>query len=551
MSDCPQIVVSVPAAPSCSISVPATPVLQLCAGNAGGGTNVIVTGSEAMALANFTGIGSVTVSRDGSLVIVSGLAGVAESQLNSLSGFTTGISGALAAMMATQGQGVTSINAISGALNISGAGNLSVGVDGLTIIISGDTGAYANFATLSQLAETGATLYGLVTGLSGQNALDYATLVGLAATGSANWAYTQEVSSNLVATGGALYSLVVGASGVLQSQLVATGNAAVGHSNGIGEILSGNLTNSGVQLAQALSNASGVLESLLYSNTNPSGFITSGQTGQFASTTSLAQSGAEIGNKIDSLSGFAIDASGALQALIAVAGPQIRVTGSSAIAVANFTGVSGTNITVVGDQIIVTSSAVSSAPTGTFIFRTAITSGVSGQFIQFPASLSSNPRVLGTLNNSLDNTIVPFQISGIVSSGFWAIFANEISNSGYFLDAMGAATDTGLAATVFVTNNTYNAGSGDFATAAQFNALSGSLQAFQVNVATGIDSLSINYPLPFSTVPIVTPTLLVTGFITYLINLRSVTSTGFSLSFSDVIAESGVSIDVIAKLPSP
>lgn len=168
-------------------------------------SNVQVTGSALIYQANFSGIGGTQVVRSGNYVLVSGGAGgggsVTQGQLDSLSGFTTGMSGYLQSQITMASAGVTSVNGRSGALNIIGSGGISVITNGQNIIISGG---------------------------------DWAT------------------SGNLQATGQTLYLMLTGESGALLATIVASGNAAVAHANGIGINLSGNLTQTGVALGSQI-----------------------------------------------------------------------------------------------------------------------------------------------------------------------------------------------------------------------------------------------------------------------------------------------------------
>jgi hypothetical protein len=64
----------------------------------------------------------------------------------------------LLSQISASSAGVGSLNGLSGIVSISGLGNVSVSLNGQNIRVSGDTGAYANFATTSNLALTGANI---------------------------------------------------------------------------------------------------------------------------------------------------------------------------------------------------------------------------------------------------------------------------------------------------------------------------------------------------------------------------------------------------------
>lgn len=202
------------------------------------------------------------------------------------SGFVTGISGALQAMMGST-TGVISLNGTTGAINLTGAGNVTVFRTNQLITISGlnsgevsqaqlnafsgyvdfqdaTTGRaavlYASGAsgalqaqinslpTATQLAQTGSDLYRLLTGESGQGVIDYAT------------------KTNLALTGSNLYAALTGMSGqgvidyATKVQLTQSGINLIGYANGIGANLSGNLTQTGILLITRDSSISGVLQ---------------------------------------------------------------------------------------------------------------------------------------------------------------------------------------------------------------------------------------------------------------------------------------------------
>ena len=99
---------------------------------------------------------------------------------------------------------------------------------------------------------------------------------------------------------------------------------------------------------------------------------------------------------------------------------------------------------------------------GAYIFRTTINSGVNQQYITFPAELDQNARVISALNTEFGSSIFVQETSGISSVGFWAIFSDNIDNSGYYLDTMACLSNSlGLATTVIIN-------SGDFIDSGSF-----------------------------------------------------------------------------------
>lgn len=241
-------------------------------------------------------------------------------KINVLSGWSSGvISGGLENRIIQSGNSVViHANGIGSGLS----GVLTTTGQNLYQMMTGLSGqANLNYATIANLATTGSNLYVLITGLSGQANTNYATATNLALTGSNLYVTLTGLSgqanlnfatiTNLALTGSNLYVTLTGASGQFNTNLVATGNAAVNHANGIGVNLSGALTQTGVTL----------------------------------------------GLKIDNLSGFTTGVSGALQALIAGGGSLVRVTGSSNIAVANFTGIGNVAVVYSGGLIFVSGAA--------------------------------------------------------------------------------------------------------------------------------------------------------------------------------------------------
>lgn len=137
-------------------------------------TGISVTGSNSITgLIRVAGIYGTIVGLSGNTITVSGMAGGGtvdlsnyytrdnpSGYLNTLSGLSTGyvnnISGALSDRLTSTGAnllglinassaGVSSINAASGAINLIGAGNVSVSTSSQTITISGNTGVLINY----------------------------------------------------------------------------------------------------------------------------------------------------------------------------------------------------------------------------------------------------------------------------------------------------------------------------------------------------------------------------------------------------------------------
>ena len=72
------------------------------------------------------------------------------------------------------------------------------------------------------------------------------------------------------------------------------------------------------------------------------------------------------------------------------------------------------------------------------------------------------------------------------------------------------------------------------------------LQELQISLSTGIENYTGTFVTPFSSVPTVVATMLATQGFNYMAALTSVTTTNFVADFSDVIEETGVTLNIIA-----
>lgn len=150
-------------------------------GAGGGGSNVSVTGSAAVATPNFTGDGSVTVSYDGTYIHVSGAgvgssySGYAESTFVHLTGSET-ISGTktfattplipTGASAGPEAVNLTQLTATSGALT----GSFAASLNSLSGVLTG------------QMADTSGVLYTAITGMTGYISNNYFTITGTGTT---------------------------------------------------------------------------------------------------------------------------------------------------------------------------------------------------------------------------------------------------------------------------------------------------------------------------------------------------------------------------------
>ena len=203
--------------------------------------------------------------------------------------YVTNISGALAEQISNIApSGVSRLNGLSGSLNIVAAsGNISLSISGSSILISDNRNDAINLS--GNLATTGRNLFNLVTGLSGQNNLNFATISNLASTGQQAWNAANNnginLSGNIATTGRNLFNLITGFSGQANlnfatiANLASTGQQAWNAANNNAINLSGNLTTTGTTLNNKINSLSGYAESVYVKNTTATGYSTAIITG--------------------------------------------------------------------------------------------------------------------------------------------------------------------------------------------------------------------------------------------------------------------------------
>ena len=317
-------------------------------------SNIQITGSAMVYLANFTGIGGVQVIESGNQIFISGGAGagtVTQPQLDALSGFTTGVSGYLQGQISSFSAGVASVNGASGVLNILGTGGLTVSTVGQNVLVSGDP------SISGALTQTGSTLYALLANESG------ALMSTIAQTGQQAWSAAQNngvnISGNMAASGAALIARDNAISGVLDGRISSTGQQLYSIITGAsGQGVSDyatkvQLTNTGVTIEGQITSLSGWAASATNLALTGSNLYTLLVNESGALQSSLTSTGSTLISQINSLSGFTTGVSGALQAKIVT----LTVTGSSPITSANLTGIGGALVFTSGTQIFFSGGA--------------------------------------------------------------------------------------------------------------------------------------------------------------------------------------------------
>lgn len=407
-----------------------------------------------------------------SLALVTNISGILTTGLfntgAALYQLTTGLSGYLLSLISSGGAsaGVSSFNTATGNVNITGSGNVTVTRQGQLFVISGDTGAYANFATIANLGLTGSNLYNLITGLSG--AVNYgpaiAALSGsLNQTGTNLYNFIQGLSGALNVTGSNLYSYITGASGLQSALLAQTGSnlynliiSSSGYlislisaaSAGVSSIngASGVITVVGAGGIQVITNGqtitvtgqnwltTGAADNRYYSLNNPSGFITTGQTGQYASAVALGLTGSNLYNLVTGLSG-ALTGTNYGPAIVALSG-SLNQTGSNLynliVSLSGVLNASGnqlaTNLFNTGSYLysLITGSSglqtILLGNTGSYLYNTILgLSGVLNARIGVTSlnGLTGNINLVGT-----GNVFVTLQGQQIIFSGDTGAYAN-------------------------------------------------------------------------------------------------------------------------------
>lgn len=403
---------------------------------------------------NLTGAGSTYVTIDGQNLVISGAAapvnlsgyittGQADLRyyplLSNPSGYITGINTGdfvtrqetgqfasanalyltgsyLYGLINASSAGVSSLNGLSGALTLLGTGNVSVSTNGQTLIVSGDTGAYAQFATVTNLFLTGFSLYQTLTGLSGQFATDYATKAQLTqsgvvlgaqivATGTSAVVHANGVGSGLsgviAQTGSNLYNVITGLSGqsvfdyatkvqltqtgvTLGQTIINSGNAAVIHANGVGSGLSGALSATGSNLYNLITGSSGQY------------------TTDFATKIQLTLTGVQLGATINATGTAAIvHANGigsGLSGVIAQTGSALYalITGNSGQGVTDYA--TKTQLTLTGVQL---GATIVNTGNSAVIHANGIGSGLSGNLAATGSTLDNKINSLSGYSNAV------------------------------------------------------------------------------------------------------------------------------------------------------
>jgi len=399
--------------------------------SAGNGTQVRVTGSSTLSIADLTGIGGTVVLISGGQVLISGGAG--------------------------GGAGVSSLNGLTNAVTLLGTGGLTVSVNGQNILVSGDS------SISGALTQTGSVLNNKVNALSGFVGEASGGLeVRLGQTGAASMGYSNSVGTNL---SGALTQTGV----ALGLTVASTGAAAISYTNSVGANVSGSLTQTGVALGTTIASTG----SAAVNHANGIGSILSGN---------LTQTGVALGGKIDALSGYA-----ASSISLASTGQQLYN-----LIVGGDTNLSG-NLYQTGAallQLIGASSAGVSSLNGSSGILSLVGAGdvaisTNGQTITISgtgATLAQLAQTGSTLDNKV-NALSGYSASAVnlASTGSAAITAANVYSNSIGTSLSGNLTQTGV-----TLGSKIDALSGSSASAANLASTGQQLYNLTVGVGTNI-----------------------------------------------------------------
>lgn len=195
-------------------------------------------------------------------------------------------------------------------------------------------------------------------------------------------------------------------------------------------------------------------------NSNPSNFITASQTGIFI-TTSMTGAFGGGSTPTGNLTGVFYPLTTNPSGYITTSQTGSFVTTGQTGSFSSNTGqLTGTFYPLNTNPSGYLTSGLLPASTGSYIFTTIATSGVTQQFITYPNSLGNNPYVMCNLNNTGGIENILAQPSGITSSGYWAQYSNIIDSSSYILTTLASTTQTGFATTIFLQSGSTVTGTG-------------------------------------------------------------------------------------------
>lgn len=332
------------------------------------GSNIEIVGTSNTLTIGFTGTAGSSVSILGLATsgFVTGISGILQTQINDLyprsnpSGYLTGFNSGLYITTGQTGQFYPASNPN----NYSTSGNLQSTGSNLDNKINSLSGySNNNFATITSLAATGTSLQNQVTNLNNNTGNYYLNSNPNQYIRSGDVSSLYATISNLQSTGSILDNKINSLSG----------NNYYLSSNPNAYSTSGNLQSTGITLYNLITNSSGLFvqktdtgnySGIFYPrSSNPSGYITSDQTGQFypasnpqqyATSGNLQNTGITLNNKINSLSGYVNSSFSA-----------VYVTGSNIISNANLTGFNGINVFYSGGYICITGGSSAAAGGGT------------------------------------------------------------------------------------------------------------------------------------------------------------------------------------------
>ncbi len=396
----------------------------------------------------------------------------------------TGITGASVG----GGSGVPSVNGIINAVTIKGTGGLTVSTAGQNVLISGDysiSGALLSVsgALASRIVAVGGS--GNVTGPASSTNNCVALWDGTSGRllkDSSAFAISGILSGNGSADSGKIPLLNTG--GKLDISFIPS---AVGNINGLTGVL--NIVGTGDTISVITSGGNTIYVAVTGIANLPSIISLSGN---------MVQTGIQLGAKIDSLSGFTLGASGALQALIAGGGTQVRITGSSTLSIADFTGIGGAIVFSSGGKVFVSGGAGGGGGTsqtnysGELHFVTGLQTGFNSYFIPFTPSFDAIPHVQITQESIFADNNYPITIKRRTISGVNILLSDVLTDTGFYINILAQST-TGASVPTNLPNavNAFNA----FQVTGTFNVVSGNFRYIWTGAVNGTGIL----PSPIGT----------------------------------------------------
>ncbi len=356
----------------------------------------------------------------------------------------------------------------------------------------------------------------------------------------ANNLYTKDNPSGFI-TGVDLSAYVTKSSGTFTNRPTVNGTGVLlsGEAAGLPTTIvytTGNQTISGTKnfvTRPQVNNIGVVISGEAYPASNPSGFINGVDLSPYATVTNLNLTGSNLQNQINNLNNtYATDA---------------ELSGVNNTLNTKINSLSGAAVLLYGNQTIDGTKTFRNSVYihDLYVTGTEFIANVENNFIESPYIL------LNLTGGAVDGGI--FFVTGTGLTGvndYGPIIGFDHTDKFKFgiarrsddlstLDSIAGISDI-TDYSGFANNNFYlKSNPSGFVT-------NTNLQELQISLSTGIENYTGTFVTPFSSVPSVVATMLATQGFNYMTALTSVTTTNFVADFSDVIEETGVTLNIIA-----